>query len=715
MVEVTLKEREPRAGYWEDRASAMQVDPATAIEFAEEDRYDFKDYVEAIAGCILNTPQEAALTIGIDGRWGTGKTSLSNLLHEHLEEKFAGYGLRVEVFDAWTRDQDARGSDEFYRWFLGRVYESRSGWRQFFNPTPAQLLQPRERRKRKRSQLLLLASLATCLLGAFVVAQDELPGWLMGVGLLAVMTAAWFSAVLTPGVALSISASAIRVTLSSGMHGMGQWNSPDSVRSKERLAEQALSLSEDVLKRNGQRCVLIVDNLDRCRPKSATEIVEAIDQLTQRVPVIVVLTADLQILARQIADEYRARHGVRMAKHESFGRAFLERIVTVPFTMPLRPLDNPFARQGFAAPVESKGDHHTVPATGNASADFLALRGKSVPAYPGLVGDILRRDEIEWPSIQGPIPWKFSFMAILATVANWVWAAPAMVAAMFASAGYPAAQRLRAIDAKRLPIWQQGLLGVLVSLAQVGGAIFFGSVLLMSPWFVVGGLYFALHELSGLLAGLFGIGSLPAAPWWIDPFTESTISPVIVGVWKLSMWLAIPAFLLVVVVSTIWSRHALRVDRRIIDLNIRYPREEGYEGSPRIDKELQAEIRRNLAQAKEGFDQLPAELFELFGPTVLPTQRNRKRMANRARLLAKIAERRPELQALDRHLLVAWSIVLENGTPIPIGENHATGWSAVADAFPALETNRMTLLRLGCTTKMNMPIRPSPASLAQAP
>ncbi len=58
------------------------------IKKSEQDSEGLKvgDYAEALAAFISRT--ETPMTIGIQGDWGSGKTSLMNLIHSELQDKF---------------------------------------------------------------------------------------------------------------------------------------------------------------------------------------------------------------------------------------------------------------------------------------------------------------------------------------------------------------------------------------------------------------------------------------------------------------------------------------------------------------------------------------------------------------------------------------------------------------------------------------------------
>lgn len=58
----------------------------------EEDRYGFHELAVKLAGNIIQLGNRISTVIGIEGRWGSGKTSLLNLLLKQM---------KTDVPDEW--------------------------------------------------------------------------------------------------------------------------------------------------------------------------------------------------------------------------------------------------------------------------------------------------------------------------------------------------------------------------------------------------------------------------------------------------------------------------------------------------------------------------------------------------------------------------------------------------------------------------------------
>lgn len=57
------------------------------VKEGQDDRYGFEPLAAGLARRILALNKNISTVIGIEGRWGVGKTSLLNLLMEHLSER----------------------------------------------------------------------------------------------------------------------------------------------------------------------------------------------------------------------------------------------------------------------------------------------------------------------------------------------------------------------------------------------------------------------------------------------------------------------------------------------------------------------------------------------------------------------------------------------------------------------------------------------------
>ncbi|WEV47275.1 P-loop NTPase fold protein [Bifidobacterium sp. ESL0690] len=57
------------------------------IDFESQDRYNRGKYVARLASYLLSTENNNGLVVGVTGPWGSGKTSVKNLLQRELRKE----------------------------------------------------------------------------------------------------------------------------------------------------------------------------------------------------------------------------------------------------------------------------------------------------------------------------------------------------------------------------------------------------------------------------------------------------------------------------------------------------------------------------------------------------------------------------------------------------------------------------------------------------
>ena len=72
------------------------------IQNISDDRYGREEYVRNLALALRRFPGSGSLVVGIEGRWGSGKTSLKNMLVEQLADtSSSGEKVKVAEFEPW--------------------------------------------------------------------------------------------------------------------------------------------------------------------------------------------------------------------------------------------------------------------------------------------------------------------------------------------------------------------------------------------------------------------------------------------------------------------------------------------------------------------------------------------------------------------------------------------------------------------------------------
>lgn len=94
-----------------------KASPERPILEASQDALERGRFVERLAGALIgrNTAQATGMVLGLTGSWGSGKSSLLNLLAAHIQEKYPQVVL--VRFDPWL----ISGRNDLIMEFIGEL------------------------------------------------------------------------------------------------------------------------------------------------------------------------------------------------------------------------------------------------------------------------------------------------------------------------------------------------------------------------------------------------------------------------------------------------------------------------------------------------------------------------------------------------------------------------------------------------------------------
>lgn len=286
---------------------------------AHRDALDFDPYVETLADIVSSPKTSTPLTVGVFGSWGSGKTTLLGMIRQKLPKTSTSLW-----FDAWKYDKQ----EALWRALLLRV-----------------LAELREVVKRGTSadvqkDLVELEDLESALYRVVdreEVGRVQIDWGKLGIG--AGQGAVQVALSLVPG-------GKIFSDLVQGLKGEQAESAVDALAAavrRERIQVhidqvQFLEQFQDRFRRlvekyvigRGEgkgRLVVFVDDLDRCLPEKAVEVLEAIKLFLDVPGCAFVLGLDHQVIARGIEAKYKEPGAID-------GRAYLEKIIQVPFQIP---------------------------------------------------------------------------------------------------------------------------------------------------------------------------------------------------------------------------------------------------------------------------------------------------------------------------------------------------------------------------------------------
>jgi len=272
-------------------------------------------------------PRGRSFLVHVHGPWGVGKTSLLNFLRAELRSEPEPWV--VVTFNAWQHQRLAPP----WWWLLTCLYEQgaqeleRVSWRR------AVTFRCREWLWRLRGSwqgVLMIAAAALILVVSWRVGSfDALSSGrlLSGETLKALVFGA--AAILTP-----------LLTVWGVAHGVGRWLMMTSARGARVYIEHARD-PMDTVRRHFADLVdwfgptpvaILIDDLDRCKPPYAVELLEGIQTLFRDVPVAYVVAADREWLATGYTNEYSAFQSTFDEPGRPLGYLFLEKTfqLTVP-------------------------------------------------------------------------------------------------------------------------------------------------------------------------------------------------------------------------------------------------------------------------------------------------------------------------------------------------------------------------------------------------
>lgn len=264
------------------------------IQNQSEDQLKINKYADALVQFILNS--DTPITIGLQGEWGTGKTSMMNLLRESLADK--------NVATSWVNTWE-------YSMFRG-VKET----------TPAVM------------NGLLTTLQESC--GDQWTIKNETDKKMKKIGR--------FFGNLVNQVSVNQLGLDIKDAADAVKGGEDHLDRAAIAQIKSDIEEVIEKLIVDT--RNPyQRVVFFVDDLDRINPSDAVEVLESLKNIFDLNHCIFVLAIDYEVVVKGLESKF----GPKTDDNEREFRSFFDKIIQVPFTMPVGSYDiDSFLKQKLA-------------------------------------------------------------------------------------------------------------------------------------------------------------------------------------------------------------------------------------------------------------------------------------------------------------------------------------------------------------------------------
>ncbi len=296
------------------------------------DHLNFKPYVKALAAIIGSSETKTPLTVGVFGAWGSGKTSLMQMVRKQLPEDYP-----TVWFDAWKYERE----DALWRALIIQVLnqlreevENEEGddpkAEAELNDLEASLYRVVDREEKGEAHIDW---------GEFV------GGAAKGLGKMVLHMA--LSTVPVVGANLSKLAEKAEGEIAgddlSSIFDAIQLERQriyrEHVQSLEQFQQRFEELVDAHIVQPEKRLIVFIDDLDRCLPEKAVEVLEAIKLFMDVPGCLFVLGLDRQVIARGIEIRYKEmrlmrNHEADAARFAIEGRRYLEKIIQIPFKLP---------------------------------------------------------------------------------------------------------------------------------------------------------------------------------------------------------------------------------------------------------------------------------------------------------------------------------------------------------------------------------------------
>jgi len=310
-------------------------------DYAREDRLKFGVFQPALLDILRYA--ETPLTLGLFGTWGSGKTSLLRMLQRGIDAE--GLAFRRTVwFTAWKYERQ----EALWRAFLLRVVDGLHPRRNGVRILPEEIPDQNQREGAEYLERLERALYET-------VEWQEKGGWRLDGGALfkeGIRLPFWLAFHLA-GLGEAAKELGLNPNLANLLEREVRAHHIQQLHSMEQFAEHFEKAIRLILGDEG-RLIVFVDDLDRCLPEKAIEVLEAIKLFLDVRGTVFVLGMDREIVRRGVETHYREIIAPSFGDKDEMpvsGDVYLQKIIQIPFNLPPLDLDG---RREFIGSLEKE-------------------------------------------------------------------------------------------------------------------------------------------------------------------------------------------------------------------------------------------------------------------------------------------------------------------------------------------------------------------------
>lgn len=246
------------------------------VSTLNEDVFGITQYISGLNEFIMEC--DTPMTIAIQGDWGSGKTSMMNMIREQLGDR-----VITSWFNTWQYSQ-FNMDDALAVSFLSRLISD---------------LDTDESQKNAKVKKAL-KTISKFVKNTGVIMIDTLVG------------------------------GKVAETVESGLQAAAEQNEMDMPQAINELKKQFQAAVDDKIAQSGKdRLVIFIDDLDRLQPGKAVELLEVLKLFLDCDNCVFVLAIDYAVVSQGVKQKYGELLG------EEKGRSFFDKIIQVPFKMPV--------------------------------------------------------------------------------------------------------------------------------------------------------------------------------------------------------------------------------------------------------------------------------------------------------------------------------------------------------------------------------------------
>ncbi|NQV32973.1 MAG: SUMF1/EgtB/PvdO family nonheme iron enzyme [Phycisphaeraceae bacterium] len=305
--------------------------PILSDRYSDEDQLGFKDYCDVLAQAVQQA--DTPISIGILGDWGSGKTSLMRMLENRLKED--DHCITV-WFDAWKFTKE----EVLWRAFLLRVISDLRNALEGKGKLDSESKEQFDRWEKRIYEALDLEQMGELTLdwkkaasGATALVSSVIPFGSVLSGVVDKLTGAKATSQAAQQL-IKGDLNAVK-DLADLVHKEKIEIHQRQLKFMEDFQTEFEAITKAYRKDDEQaRIVVFVDDLDRCLPEKAMQILEAIKLFLEVEGTVFVLGVAQEVVQRGIEVWYKIEPPKDGESSPFSGKKYLEKIIQLPFRLP---------------------------------------------------------------------------------------------------------------------------------------------------------------------------------------------------------------------------------------------------------------------------------------------------------------------------------------------------------------------------------------------